>query len=506
MSKKDFDLSRREFLLKSTLLSTSAAASPLVMDLFSMNAAMASTYTADYKALVCLYLAGGNDHNNTVIATDSASWNGYLSARNIGGGASIALPQANLLNIAPSNTHGYNNSARSFALHPNMTQMQSMFTAGRVAIVANVGPLPYPIIDKVDYRKSTTIKPSNLFSHNDQTAQWLSTDAAQKNYGWGGRSADLIKGSNTLQNFTSLSLSGNTSFLAGTTLNQYQVNANGVPVAISGFNNLFGSVGNATQTIAASTSATPPAGSNLFEYEHARIVQRAIDAQSNLSDVMTKTAAPVVAAPTQYTNPTNNTLQTNPLAVQFQTIARIIAGRNVLGAHRQVFYVAIGGFDTHDFQAGNHANLWARISHALDYFNTTLATLGDVTGTDTNVDLTSRVTTFTASDFGRTFASNGDGTDHGWGSHHFVVGGAVKGGDIYGNFPMTAVTSTTSYGTFDNPLDVGSGNLIPQISVDQYGATLAKWFGLIPAEIATVFPNLANFTNKTSYPDDLGFL
>jgi uncharacterized protein (DUF1501 family) len=239
---------------------------------------------------------------------------------------------------------------------------------------------------------------------------------------------------------------------------------------------------------------------NMFEIEHAAVVQRAIDAQVVLTTVMSQTGATVVPAPTQYTNPNTNALATNQLAIQLQTVARVIAGRTALGAHRQMFYVTLGGFDTHDGQAPAHANLMARLSHAIEYFDTTLASLTDTSG-GTSSDMRSSVTLFTASDFGRTFTSNGDGTDHGWGSHHFVVGGAVKGKEIYnkGGFPMTAVTNTA--GGVDNPLDVGSGNFIPQISVDEYAATLAKWFGLSPTEIAAVFPNLANFSTP-----DLGFM
>lgn len=515
MSKKEFDLSRREFLLKSTLLSASSVAAPFAMNLFSMNAAVASTYTSDYKALICLYLAGGNDHNNTVIATDSLSMIGYQAARSIGGGASIALPQGNLLAITPTtakvDSRYGTSAARSFALHPSMSTSNTpgnpnpgllgLFNLGKAAIVANVGPLIRPIADKAEFRANSGYRPTNLFSHSDQTVQWQSTDTSKKNYGWGGRAADLIKSSNTSPQFSCLSLSGNTAFLAGETLNQYQINSNGVPVAISGFNNLFGSGTNPVQTI-----ATAPSSGNLFEIEHAAVVQRAINAQGALSTVMTNTPATVVPAPLTYLNPTTNTMQTNSLAVQFQTIARIIAGRNTLGAHRQVFFVALGGFDTHDGQAPSHANLWARISHALEYFDTTLSNLADLGGA--NSDMRSSVTTFTASDFGRTFTSNGDGTDHGWGSHHFVVGGAVNGKEIYTHadgFPMTAVTGTirdaATNTKFDNPLDVGSGNFIPQISVDEYSATLAKWFGLTPTEVLQVFPYLNTYGTP-----DLGFM
>lgn len=487
MSKKP-DISRREFIRNASLLSAAGSVSaPFALNLFAMNVAAASTLTTDYKALVCLFLAGGNDHNNTVIATDTASWTGYQAARSIGGGGTIALPYGSLTTdavntaIVPITTQG-----RSFALHPNMGPMKSLFDAGRAAVIANVGPLIVPIPDKVAYRNSAYQKPANLFSHNDQTTQWHSSDPAKKIYGWGGRMADQIKTSNSKQNFTCISSSGNSVFLAGETINQYQISSNGSAVPIGGLTNLFGTSAANLQTI-----ITTAASSNMFEIEHAAVVQRAIAAQADLTSVMQATATSV-PAPGQYTNPATGLLATNSLATQLQTVARIIEGRTTLGAHRQVFFVTLGGFDTHDGQATSHANLMARLAHAVQYFDTTLAALP-------GGDMSSSVTLFTASDFGRTFTSNGDGTDHGWGSHHFVVGGAVRGREIYGSFPMTAVTNLSA--GVDNPLDVGSGNLIPQISVDQYAGTLAKWFGLSPAEITAVFPNLANFTTQ-----DLGFM
>ena len=377
-----------------------------------------------------------------------------------------------------------------------MVPMKNLFTAGRAAIIANVGPLIVPIPTKIEYKNNAYQKPKNLFSHSDQTSQWTSTDPAKQIYGWGGRMADQIKTSNTKQNFTCISSSGNSVFLAGETINQYQITSNGTAVPVGGLTNLFGSTANNLQTI-----ITTPSSSNMFEFEHAAVVTRAIAAQADLSNVMTLTAAPVVPAPSQYNNPVTGLLATNPLATQLQTIARVIAERNTLGAHRQVFFVTLGGFDTHDFQAPNHSNLMARLAHAVEYFDTTMKTLADTAGGPV-ADMSSKVTLFTASDFGRTFTSNGDGTDHGWGSHHFVVGGAVKGREIYGAFPQTFVsTSTDPLNPAYNPIDVGSGNFIPQLAVDQYAGTLAKWFGLSPAEIASVFPNLANFSTP-----DLGFL
>lgn len=479
--------SRREFLRKASLLSAAGSlGAPFALNLFSVNVAAASTLTSDYKAIVCLYLAGGNDSSNMVLATDAPSWAGYQAARSTGGAASIALPFGSLLPIVPNTPKIDAVGTREFALHPNMAPLKTLFDAGRAAVVANVGSLIVPIADKVAYKNSAIQKPARLFSHNDQTAQWHSTDPSKPIYGWGGRMGDALKTSNTRQNFTCISSSGNSVFLAGETINQYQINSNGTAVPIGGLTGLFGASNQPLQAIITNTSA-----GNLFEREHAAVVQRSIDAQIDLNNVMLATAASV-PAPTQYINPSTNLAATNSLAIQLHTVARIIEGQTTLGAHRQVFLVSMGGFDTHDGQLASQANLMARLAHAVSYFDGVLATLPAG-------NMSSNVTLFTASDFGRTFTSNGDGTDHGWGAHHFVVGGAVKGKEIYGNFPQTAVTNTGV--GIDNPLDVGSGSTIPTISVDQYAATLAKWFGLSPAEIVSVFPNLANFPVQ-----DLGFM
>jgi uncharacterized protein (DUF1501 family) len=472
--------SRREFLRNASLLSVAGTiGAPFALNLFAVNVAAASTYNApgDYKALVCIYLAGGNDSANMVIATDTPSWAGYQTAR----GGSVALPQANLLPIVPTTPKVDAVGTRSFALHPGMAPLQTLFDAGRAAIVANVGTLIEPIADKVAYANSAIQKPPSLFSHSDQTSQWHSADPAKPIYGWGGRMGDWLKSSNTpRENFSCISLTGNSVFLAGETINQYQVNSNGSAVAIGGMTNLFG----ANTTLLRDIITTPTSG-NVFEMDHAAVVQRAIAAQADLNTVMQATAS-TVPAPTQYTA-YYNYLATNPLAIQLQTVARIIAGQTALNAHRQVFFVGVSGFDTHNGQLAGHGDLMARLAHAISYFDGVLATLP--VG-----DMRNNVTLFTASDFGRTFASNGSGTDHGWGGHHFVVGGAVRGKEIYGEFPQTTVSA-------GNPRDIGSGSLIPNLSVDQYAATLAKWFGLSPTEITAVFPNLANFTTQ-----DLGFM
>lgn len=515
MSKK-IDLSRREFLLKSTLLSASTVTAPFALNLFSMNALAAPLFTdPDYKALVCVFLGGGNDHNNMVLATDghatnTLSWKGYTDAR-AGSNSNIALNYANLQLISPTNSKGLN-AGREFGLHPNMPELQALFnnTTGPVnaAIVANVGPLIRPFADgsstkpKDLYKNNPSWRPSNLFSHSDQTSQWSNTnntDLTKKNYGWGGLIGDVTKNSNgSLPQFTCMSAAGNNLFLAGQTINQYQITSSGIPVPVTGFTN-FGLASATLENIITKDHISASAyasGINKAEFDHAQVVSRAIAAQTIIGNLMkdtnpaSTTATNPIPAPPAYTNPALNRTETNSLAVQLHTVARVISGHTSLTAQRQVFFVTLGGFDTHDFQATNQANLLAKLSQGIKYFYERIDALG----------LSNNVTLFTASDFGRTFRSNGDGTDHGWGSHHFVVGGAVNGKDIYGNFPDT---------TLGHDRDVGSGNLIPEISVDQYAATLGKWFGLTTgasSDLSSIFPNLSQFDSGNFATTDLGFM
>ncbi|MES2295616.1 MAG: DUF1501 domain-containing protein [Pseudomonadota bacterium] len=480
MSKKQ-NASRRAFLRSASALSMAGSAGlPFALNLAALANAAAATAGGDYKALICLYLNGGNDHFNTVLATDSGSWSEYLRIRTTPEAGSIALGTVGTANGVLPITPATPQSGRSFGLHPSLGPLKSLFEARRAAIVVNVGPLIVPTT-KVQYKAASVPLPGKLFSHNDQTSLWQAYAPEGASYGWGGRIGDMVAANNSYPVFTAVSAAGNAVFLTGRNINQYQVTAAGAAKINSLTGSLFGSSA-ASNSLQAIISADRP---NLMEKEHASVVRRSIDAQVVLSGAMLAAGPAGVPNPTQYTNPNNNALQNNALATQLQTVARVIGGRSALGAQRQVFFVSLGGFDTHDFEKNNHADLMARLAHALSYFDQTMANLQ-------GADLRNQVTVFTASEFGRTFTSNGDGTDHGWGSYHFVVGGAVKGGDIYGSFPVTGV---------GHALDVGSGSLLPEISVDQYGATLAKWFGLAPSALSDIFPNLHNFS-KT----DLGFM
>jgi uncharacterized protein (DUF1501 family) len=475
--------SRREFIRLSSLLSSASAlgvATPLALNLATMGSAAAQNNPNDYKALICLFMFGANDQGNTVLATDPDSWNQYSTVRTTNDAGSINLPPVGstggVIPITPNTTQ----AGRSFALHPNLSELKNIFDAGRAAIVANVGPLIMPTTLE-QYKAKSVQLPPKLFSHNDQQSLWQSYGSEGAAYGWGGRMGDLLAANNSNPIFTSISAAGNAVFLSGKTVTQYQVSSSGA-VAIAGLSgSLFGST-TATSTL---RSIITDQTNNYLQKEHAAITSRAINAQSLLAPSMAPAGTNGVANPTQYTNPNTGLLATNSLATQIQTVARIIAGRNALGAKRQVFFISIGGFDTHDAQKTAQADLLAKVSHAISYFDTIM---GNLQG----VDMRNQVTLFTASDFGRTFTSNGDGTDHGWGSHHFVVGGAVKGKNIYGNFPVTGLKHIQ---------DVGSGSLLPQFSVTQYGATMASWFGLNTAQINEVFPNITNFTNR-----NLGFI
>ncbi|CAN5768630.1 DUF1501 domain-containing protein [soil metagenome] len=473
--------SRREFLRMSSMLSVvGAAATPFALNLATMGSAAAQNAPGDYKALICLFMFGANDHANTVLATDSTSWTQYLNVRTTSEAGSIALPAVGALGgvlpISPLSSQ----AGRSFALHPNLAELKNLFDNNRAAIISNVGPLIMPTT-LAQYKAASVRLPPKLFSHNDQQSLWQAYAPEGAAYGWGGRMGDLMAANNANPIFTSISASGNAVFLAGKTVNQYQVSASGaVPVgSLSG--TLFGAPAGANPLKSIITADNV----NLFRKEHAAITGRSISAQSLLSPSMAAAGPGGIPNPSQYTNPNTGLLATNALAVQLQTVARIIAGRSALGAQRQVFFVSMGGFDTHDFQRTTQADLMAKLAHAIAYFDTSMASLQ-------GTDVRNQVTLFTASDFGRTFTSNGDGTDHGWGSHHFIVGGAVKGKNIYGDFPVTGLKHSQ---------DVGSGSLLPQFSVDQYGATLANWFGLSPTQINDVFPNITNFTIR-----NIGFM
>lgn len=447
-------------------------AAPFALNLATLSAASAMTGGEDYKALVCVYLHGGNDHANSVLATDPVSWNAYQSFRSAG--YNITVPgvgePGGVVPITPTNPQ----AGRSFALNPQLAPLKTLFEQQKAAIVSNVGPLVEPLT-RASYLNESGRAPPRLFSHNDQTSVWQAFAPEGARVGWGGRMGDLMASMNAAQSFTSISPSGNAVWISGQDTVPYQVSVTG-PTALAGLNGGLGWPSPINGIFEQIVTATR---SNVFEQSLSTLTRNAIDAQQTLQAALLDDATlPPVPTVTLSGN-------SNWLATQLKIVARIIAGRNTLGMRRQVFMVSMGGFDTHDGQNSQHPPLLEELAQGIEYFNALMA-LPDINASN-------QVTLMTASEFGRTLATNGDGTDHGWGSHHFVVGDAVKGGDIYGRFP--------DYER-DGPDDVGGGRLLPSYSVDQYGSSLARWFGVDEGMLNDVFPHLANFGSDR----DIGFM
>jgi uncharacterized protein (DUF1501 family) len=497
--------SRRDFLRRSGHLAMTGTALPFALNLAAMGEAAAFNAPAgDYKALVCVFMFGGNDYGNTVIPYDDASYNKYSSIRGGGAGQTaggIALAKAALSptllspTAAPVDLQGV---TRQFALHPAMTGLASLFNAGQAAVQLNVGPLVRPLT-RAQYNSSNRVanpRPPQLFSHNDQQSIWQSSSPEGSTKGWGGKAGDLVVSNSVNSNslFSCMSVSGNAVLLSGNTALQYQVNARGGAIKIKPIEpSVYGSnaFGNVMRDLIRQTGS-----SNRLENEYNTITARALDAEAAVSTALALT--PVTSS----TGTRNDRLRingidvdfpTDPLGQQLQMVARLIKGRSSLVGvgGRQVFFVSIGGFDLHDNLIAQHPGILGSVSAGMKAFYDATAAMGDA----------AKVTAFTASDFGRTLASNGDGTDHGWGSHHFVVGGAVNGRSFYGTPPPVSVSDNLVGGVYppENQWHVGQGRLLPTTSVDQYAATLARWFGVDDTEMPGILPNIANYPAATGY-------
>jgi uncharacterized protein (DUF1501 family) len=477
---------RRAFLRRSGQLAMAGTALPFALNLAAIGEAAAQAAGDDYKALICVFLNGGNDYANTVVTYDDPSYNAYSTIRVPQAGGGIAIAKADLAATLLAPTTPLANG-RQYALHPAMTQLAGLFnTDGKVAVQLNVGPLVVPLT-RAQYNNSNKKlypQPPKLFSHNDQQSTWQSSSPEGSTIGWGGNLGDVMLTQNTNSLFTCISVSGNAVFLSGDTALQYQVSSGGA-VGINSVkgNNVFGS----TSVKAAMAQLVQEARGHSLENEYNRVTKRAVEAET------TVTAA---IQPATFGTDTFAGLNTG-LANQLKMVARLIRGRTTLGAKRQVFFVSMGGFDLHDNLITNQATLMKQLSDALTAFHRQMDAQG----------IADKVTCFTASDFGRTLASNGDGADHGWGGHHFVVGGAVKGKQLYGTPQVVSINNDAKLDGYEG--HVGQGRLIPSTSVDQYAATLAKWFGVPDADLPGILPNLKNFGgnfNGIDYPKNVGFM
>jgi uncharacterized protein (DUF1501 family) len=463
---KPSPLSRRKFLHRAACAAVGTRGIvSAIWNLRAINAAVAQAplggiQPGDFKALVCVFLYGGNDSANLLIPRDTASYTAYANLRGI-----LAIPQSSILPI-----NDLVNDGRDYALHPSVPQLRNIYNQGKLALVANVGSLMAPVT-RTTYLDGSVQLPPQLFSHEDQQKQWqTSWPGSPSGTGWGGRMADLLHSLNNANAISmSISVSGTNVFEVGNVVSQYGVSTDG-SIGLSGF------YGDTDPRYVAYQNIVNLPYTNLFERAFGAVTRRAVD--NNL--LVTNALAAAPALTTQF--PTNSYL-----ADQLKMVAQLIAVRSALGMRRQIYFVSTGGFDTHDHELTDQPLLLSDVSTSLSAFYDATVELG----------VQNSVTTFTASDFGRTFTTNGAGSDHGWGGHHIVMGGDVKGGNVYGRFPVLSI---------DGPDDTGYGRWIPSTSVDEYSATLAKWFGVNPSltpggEMLTVFPNLGRFATP-----DLGFM
>ena len=454
-SSNGIDLARRALLRRAALTGLAGSAAPWALNLSLMaDAAAASSSGTDYKALVCVFLYGGNDHGNTLVPVDNANHAKYAAIR-----GALATAQSALAATALTPTTALPDGLQ-YALAPQLAPLKTVWDAGKLAVQLNVGPLIVPTT-VAQYNAKSVPLPPKLMSHNDQQSMWQSDLAEGATSGWGGRIGDLVLSGNGGSVFTCTSVTGNAVFLSGQSAVQYQLSSSGA-VAIKGLQKaLFGS--SAAQ--AALRTLITGTQSHLFADEYTRVTRRSIEAEAQVTAALAGLPALATAFPD------------TSLGGQLKMVARMIAARGSFGVKRQVFFVSLGGFDLHDNLLENHPVLLTQAADAMKAFYDATLELG----------VAQQVTAFSASDFGRTLSINGDGSDHGWGSHHVVMGGAVKGKAFYGTPPATAV---------NGPDDVGQGRLLPTTAVDQFGATLATWFGVPDSDLATVVPNIGNFTKR----------
>jgi len=444
---------RRDLL---RLACCSAAGASLVGGLSKLGLVSALAQgTTDYKALVCIFMFGGNDSNNLLVPTDSR-YTQYLQARSV-----LALPQSQLLPLQM-------NGQSIYGLHQNMPEMQGYFNNQKsLAIVANVGTLVQPTT-QATYRAYKNL-PENLFSHSDQQDQWQSAQLAGTPVsGWAGKVADNVQTFNAAAQFPPiLSISGNPVFCTGISTRPFSMYP-GQPPGLEGFDTTAASQARYTAT---QQLLTFDSGLSMVQAANA-VTGHAVKFAQVLSDAL-KNIAPLQ---TQF--------PTNYLGQQLQQVAQVIAARSALGVQRQIFFCAYGGFDTHADQLPQQVQLLSIVSQGMSAFYQATQELG----------VANQVTTFTLSEFSRTLepGSNG-GSDHAWGAHQLILGGAVKGNAIYGTFPTLAL---------GGPDDADqNGRWIPTTALDQYAATLATWFGVSAANLPSIFPNLASFPTS-----NLGFL
>lgn len=437
------EMNRRRFLK----LSAGSAATVGLMNM-PLTALANGNSLPDYKAIVNIFFLGGNDGFNMIVPTSNFEYDEYAASRQ-----NLAIPRADLLEVSPTGGGAY-------GFHPALLEMQNLFNDGQMAVLANVGNLIQPVT-KTQLANPNTPRPDQLFSHNDQQDQWRYGDPVSKSSGWGGRLSDYLIGDNADPLLTSIAIGGRTNWLASEQNLDLAINDNG----FDRYSYVRPDQNWTQNRRAAFRSVLDQSYSDPFLNEFASAQKRTMDLVERVGGFTRDLEDFTTVLPDNE----------NYLAKSLQMVAKMIAVRNQLGMQRQVFYVAMGGFDTHDDQLQHQPALLQQISQAMKYFYDLTIELG----------VENSVTSFTSSEFGRTLTSNGDGTDHAWGNHQFVMGGAVNGGDIYGTMPSLEIDGPDDYND--------DGRIIPTTSVEQFAKPILDWFGMTESQIATVIPNLSAF-------------
>ena len=416
----------------------------------------------DYKAMVCILLAGGADTYNVLVPTESSEYADYVATR-----ADLALDiNANPTELIPLN---YNDNGRTFSIHAGMGGVQSMFDQGDLAFISNIGTLIEPIANKSEYQSGTKKIPLGLYSHSDQIMQWqTSVPQSRSAVGVGGRIADILHDMNSIPEISmNISLDGKNRFQSGNMYNEYSISKNttGDNIGFTGFPSWWSNSGYLN-------SVKNGTISNMVEKEYSNIFHKTIGSLTKQTaesiEIMKVALENVVPLNTQF-SPTN-------LSEELRKIAELISVRSYTGSQRQIFFTTFGGWDHHDDVINNQNNMLPVLSNALSEFNDAMKEIG----------MHDNVVTFTISDFARTLTSNGNGSDHAWGGNQMIMGGPVTGQQIYGEFPSLKLDN--------NDLNLSNrGRLLPTTSVDEFYAELALWYGVSPNDLDYILPNLCNF-------------
>ena len=472
-------ISRRQFIGQANCaaVGTASLLSSLLSLRLTAGAASASNFT-DYKALVCLFLNGGNDSYNMLVPRQQSAYNEYEQVRGGVGGTGLAIPRANLHQITSSlqNTSagaGYSD----FGIHPDLPYLKTLYDQGDLAFVSNVGSLIEPT-SLVQYNDGSKPKPEGLFSHPDHQIHWQTLvpqvrGSAPK--GWGGRMAEVMSHANQQSNIAmNISLSGANVLQSGTTTVPYITDPGGV-VELKNYGQdptlqlaVDDILGQHYQSIYSKTLASANRNS----------IDASVAFKSALDSLSTPFDPSVISGETQTYK-------------RLSMVSKIMEARTALSMNRQIFFVERGGWDHHNELLGPQSNLFIELNEAIEIFWTAIQSMG----------LQNNVVLYTASDFGRTLTSNGSGSDHAWGGNHFIISGSdnIKGGEIYGKYPDLALNNSST--------DLGRGRILPTTSVDSYMAELAYWYGVPNSEISTVIPNINNFSSSFYSPNSpLGIL